>query len=257
MKIEFKYPISSFHGDVKTIVTLKDKNKKVLLKLLNHDDDGYIIVTHDKMKGEFFSNIWCIECFHENYEFYVEGLTVLDKIDIEKLSDRFYLNEVLDNISGAVLGKVHMIKSLFKPIDQTAEVYIGEDKKRHNLVIKLKYGNIKGLISIPDLVDDVIFVYNDGKRKAKIHALSDLFIELKYKDEKENISMSFTGDNFVTDPSKEINDYLNENGYLDGDKELVVDKDLAIKFANMFLTSNSFETYAEDVVGNILSKFKI
>jgi len=255
MKIEMKYPYS-LSGDIIATVLVGDKIERVSLKISSYDEAGEFVITHEKIKGHYINNIRCIDCFHDSAEFLVKGISILDKFDIENLSNVFAFNELLDAFKEQVLNKVSMIKSLFRPVDETAEVYAGEDEKRRNLVIRLKHGNVKGLISIPDFVDDVIFVYNDGKRKAKIWAFMNSFVELKYKDERENIYIYFAGDS-DTSPVGEIDEYLDKNGYGWGEKQLVVDKNLAIQFANMFLTSNSLQKYVEEVIDEIISKFKI
>jgi len=255
MKIEMNYPYS-FSGDIIATILVRDKIERVSLKLSSYDEAGEIIISRNKIKGDYINNIRCMDCFHDSAEFLVKGISVLDKFDIEKLNNVFAFNELLHTFKELVLNKVSMIKGLFKPADETAEVYAGKDEKRHNLVIRLKYGNIKGLISIPDAVDDVIFVYKDGKREAKIRAVMNSFVILKYKDERENIYVYFAGDS-DTNPVGEIDDYLDKNGYLDGDKQLVVDKNLAIQFANMFLISNSFQGYIEEVIDDLIRKFKI
>jgi len=255
MKIEMSYPYS-FSGDILVTVLIKDKVERVSMKLSSYDEDGEIVITHDKIKGDYINNIHCIDCFHDSAEFLVKGILVLDEFDIEKLSNILAFNELLDTFKELVLNKVSMIKGLFKPVDEKAEVYAGEDEKRHNLVIRLKHENVKGLISIPDFVDDVIFVYNDGKRKAKIWAFMNDFVELKYKDERENIHIYFAGDS-DTSPVGEIDEYLDKNGYGWGEKQLVVDKNLAIQFANMFLTRDSLQKYIEEVIDEIINKFKI
>ena len=250
MKIEMNFPYS-FSGDILVTVLIKDKVERVSMKLSSYDEDGEIVIAHDKIKGDYINNIHCIDCFYDSVEFLVKGIPFLDGFDIENLSNVFAF---LDTFKELVLNKVSIIKGLFKPVDEKAEVYAGEDEKRRNLVIRLKHENVKGLISIPDFVDDVIFVYNDGKRKAKIWAFMNDFVELKYKDERENIYFARDSD---TSPVGEIDEYLDKNGYGWGEKQLVVDKNLAIQFANMFLTSDSLQKYVEEVIDEIISKFKI
>jgi len=252
MKIEVSYPYS-LSGDLSVTVLIKDKVERVSMKLSSYDEDGEIVIARDKIKGDYINNLHCIDCFYDSAEFLVKGIPFLDEFDVENLSNVFAF---LDTFKELVLNKVSMIKGLFKPVDEKAEVYAGEDEKRRNLVIRLKHENVKGLISIPDFVDDVIFVYNDGKRKAKIWAFMNDFVELKYKDERENIHIYFAGDS-DTSPVGEIDEYLDKNGYGWGEKKLVVDKNLAIQFANMFLTSNSLQKYVEEVIDEIISKFKI
>jgi len=260
MKIEIRYrPLFSINRDIPDIIAsviIEQKVEKVSLKLTSCDEAGEIIITRNKIAGDYINNIHCMDCFHDSFEFLVKGIPILDKFDIEKINDFSAFNELLDAFRESVLNKVSMISELFKPVDERAEVYAGEDERRRNLVIRLKQGNMKGLISIPDFVDEVIFVYDDGKKKAEIRAVMNSFVILKYKDERENIYVYFAG-NSDTNPMEEIDEYLDKNGYSWGEKKLVVDKNLAIQFANMFLTSDSLQKYVEEVIDGIISKFKI
>ena len=252
MKIRFAY-------DITGRLSIFDNGEigRMMLELSNDNEEGKIDIVGDRIQGDCMNNLHCIDCFHDNDEFIVKGIPVLERIDAHRISitDIYNVFEEVFNISkDLVLDKLMMIKGLFRPADEKAEVYAGQDEKRHNLVIRLKYGNIKGLISVPDVTDEVIFVYDDGKRKAKIYAFMDSFVKIGYKDEREKIYMYFSGDD-KTSPVREIDEYLDKHGYLYGEKPLVVDKDLAIQFAKMFLMSDSLQKYVEEVFNEVLDKF--
>ena len=258
-----KLQVSYNNNNVKGFISFKEKIKRVNLLLFNSNEYGEINITTNKIRGHYVGNRRSDDLSYYN-DFFVRGLSPFGKIDLSTLdSDRFF-NNLFDISRDLILDKVSHVKGLFQPPLKIEGINTRFSyKEKIGYIMRFKYNNISGKFIVPDFEDeefvlfkipiginDILFLYNDGKRKVKFYTFSNYVIEFKYLDDKENFYMYFSGGR-KANPVKELNEYLEKH------KELKKTKETIFYFINTFLTSDAPLLYIREIVNGVFDKFKV
>ena len=200
-------------GDRAIKMIVKEK-EATFLSMKDKNDIAWLRISPKAVEGSY-------DYYGSHIEFKVRGINAKDPMSLKQ--------EILERAS--------LIRSLFRLED--AEVEKGK--------AVLKGRNVKGLIEMPEGLEKIVLIYNDGKRKAMIKATGWVFntAVFRYKDEKENIYMFFEDDDAWL--FEDLADFLDDIS--------VFDRESAIKLANMFLASESFRSTIENIVDKIVKFF--
>jgi len=243
-------------------VQFNNKIERIYLGLVSDKEEGgKIDVTNDKIRGKYANQIMCNNCPPNYYtDFFVDGVTMLDKFDVGDLESDLFFDNLFNTTKNLILNKVITIKDLFRPADERIKVNISREEII-GTIMRFKYKKIKGKFVIQDCADDVfssnctigmndvLFIYKDDKKMAKLYAFSNYVVQVKYIDEKENVYMYFSGGRGAN-PVKELDDYI-DNHKNEGFNQ----KGLTVYFINTFLSSNSFLSYIEEIIDETFNKF--
>ena len=265
MKIGITY--NNFDRNIVGFIEFGSKIERVYLKQVGSggEEGGEIDITKNKIRAGYANQAQCDFCSPNYYtDFLVDGIPLLDRFDIDILESDMFFNRLFNSIKAQILDKVMAIKSLFRFADENTQVSFSYDEQLGH-IMRFEYEKVSGKFVIPVYsendplssqstfgVNDVLFLYNDGKTNAKYYAFSNYVVELRYHDdENKDIYMYFSGGK-KANPVKELNEYLYKHM---GEK--LDRKDLVIYLINTFLHSHSPVSYIEEIINETFKEFEL
>ena len=264
MKIGVTY--NNFDRNIAGFIEFGSKIERVYLKQVSNggEEGGEIDIMKNKIRAGYANQAQCDFCSPNYYtDFLVNGMLLLDRFDIDILESDMFFDRLFNTIKALILDKVIAIKGLFGSAGENTQVIFSYDKQLGH-IMRFEYGKVSGKFVIPVYseddplstpstfgVNDVLFLYNDGKTNAKYYAFSNYVVELKYRNENEDIYMYFSGGK-KANPVKELDEYLHKHI---GEK--LDRKDLVIYFINTFLHSHSPVSYIEEIINETFKEFEL